>query len=175
MLLLRALPLAFLLFSSCNRGVNNSNPQAVELKSISLRVPGADPWKVYGTLWQRTFPEEYKELKAQAQEMREGGGDPFADPSFDVPDDELTPYSFTRSETWARGLPWKVFRELGYPVSINRDPNNGDTNAKLFWSHSTGIFEIYHSSEAIAAFRKRFPEFQPVSKTGGEQGESLKP
>lgn len=158
-----------LVFASCGNGTKEISSSDEGKQRVVLRVPVKAPDQVYRTLWQRSFPEEYQELIQRAEKIRRGHDHPFAEP-ITIPDSELTPDLFSTGSEWGKGLPSKVFEQLGFPIF---DVENGvlvDKGRRVTWNFETGGIEIYHSAQAIAAFRARFPEFEDEGNdTGAEQ------
>ncbi len=101
------------------------------------------PEKFTRILWQRSYPEEYKELIVRYKEK-----DAFGKPA-EISEDELTPGHYGLLG-WDRALILRAFEELGYPLIHG---------AKADYDAEQNRLTITHSSQAQDAFRQRFPEF----------------
>ena len=170
---------------SCGEGKDAFRSSDEGMQRVVLRVPDKAPDLVYRTLWQRSFPGAYQELIQRAEKIRRGDDHPFAEP-ITIPDSELTPDSFsTGSELtpdsfstgseWGKGLPSKVFEQLGFPIFDVEDGVLVDKGRRVTWNFETGAIEIYHSAQAIDAFRTRFPEFEDEGNGTREQNAAGQP
>lgn len=101
------------------------------------------PEKFTRILWQRSYPEEYKELIVRYKEK-----DVFGEPA-EISEDELTPGHYGLLG-WDRALILRAFEELGYPLIHG---------AKADYDAEQNRLTITHSIQAQDAFRQRFPEF----------------
>lgn len=100
-------------------------------------------------LWQRSHPEEYQSLIERRQvELK----NPYRNPDIDyekLRDSDLTPGVMRTAIGWDGSIVPVAFHALGHPI-------NGDAHAA--YDRQSGIFVIKHTTEAIEAFRERFPE-----------------
>jgi len=153
---------------SCGTETDGSRSSDDAMQRIVLKVREKQPDEVYRMLWQRSFPTEYQELIRSAEKIRQGRGDPFAQP-IAIPDSELTPDSFSTGSEWGKGLPAKVFEQLGFPIFLVEDGVLVDQGRRVSWDFQTGAIEIHHSAQGIAAFRSRFPEFEDEGEKTREE------
>lgn len=153
---------------SCGNETDGTPSSDETMQRIVLRVREKHPDEVYRMLWQRSFPNEYEELIRSAEQIRQGRDDPFAQPMA-IPDSELTPDSFSTGSEWGKGLPGKVFEQLGFPIFEVEDGVLVDHGRSASWNFQSGVIEIHHSAQAIAAFRSRFPEFEDEGEKTREE------